>query len=69
MSIYTQDLGNNESLSRGVFLQNDGFDGTRYCAMTFSQSKAFSTQAGAVRWLAKRGYAADGRRLPDGGDR
>ena len=44
------DLGNNESLVKGVF-QND--DGT-WTAMTYTQSKTFKTEAGAKRWLAKR---------------
>jgi hypothetical protein len=46
----TLDTGNNESLARGVFKNSDG----TFTAMTFSQSKTFKTQAGAVRWLQKR---------------
>jgi len=44
------DLGNNESLSRGIIKNNDG----TFTALTFSASKDFKTYAGAVRWLARR---------------
>lgn len=44
------DLGNNESLTRGIF---DNGDGT-YTALTFSQSKTFKTRKGAERWLARK---------------
>lgn len=44
------DLGNNESVSRGVFPDTDG----TFTAMTFSKSKSgFKTKAGAERWLAR----------------
>jgi|TARA_R110000772_G_scaffold170373_1_gene282253 hypothetical protein len=46
----TLDLGNNETLSNGIF---DNLDGT-FTAMTFSQSKTFKTQKGAQKWLAKK---------------
>lgn len=46
----TLNLGNNESVSRGVFPETDG----TFTAMTFSASKNFKTEAGALRWLAKR---------------
>lgn len=46
----TLNTGNNESLAKGVF-QND--DGT-WTALTFTQSKTFKTEAGARRWLSKR---------------
>jgi hypothetical protein len=49
----TLDLGNNESVSRGVFPQNDG----TFLALTFSDSKTFKTEAGADRWLARRDAA------------
>ncbi len=46
----TIDMGNNESLSMGVFEDTDG----TFYAMTFSQSKdGFKTRAGAERWLAR----------------
>jgi hypothetical protein len=60
MKIHTQDQGNNETISRGVFSMNRG---ERWCAMTFSESKTFATKPGAVRWLAKRGYDENGKRL------
>jgi len=46
----TIDLGNNESLSRGVFA---GPDGT-FIALCFTQSKTFKTYAGACKWLARK---------------
>lgn len=46
----TIDLGNNESMTRGIF---DNADGT-FLAMTFTQSKTFKTRAGAERWLARK---------------
>lgn len=44
-------LGNNETLSRGVFQQDDG----TWLALTFTQSKVFKTRKGAEAWLARRG--------------
>ena len=46
----TINTGNNETLSRGVFANNDG----TFTAMTYSQSKTFKTQSGANKWYAKR---------------
>ena len=46
----TIDLGNNESMSRGIFPQPDG----SFIAMTFTQSKTFKTRAGAEKWLARK---------------
>jgi len=43
------DLGNNESLTRGVFANKDG----TFTALTFSKSKDFKTKAGAIRWFQK----------------
>jgi len=43
------DLGNNESLTRGVFQNQDG----TFTALTFSRSKDFKTKAGAIRWFNK----------------
>jgi hypothetical protein len=34
-----------------------------YTAITGAQSKTFKTLAGAVRWMAVRGYDAHGRRI------
>jgi len=42
-------LGNNESVSRGVFKNADG----TFTAMTFTRSKTFKTKAGADKWFAK----------------
>lgn len=52
------DMGNNETLSTGIAVVDGGF-----LALTLSESKPFKTRAGAERWLAKRGYKADGSRL------
>jgi hypothetical protein len=46
----TLDLGNNESVSRGVFPNTDG----TFTAMTYTQSKEFKTRKGAERWLARK---------------
>lgn len=46
----TIDLGNNESMSRGVFPMPGG----KFLAMTFTQSKTFKTQKGAEKWLARK---------------
>ena len=46
----TINTGNNETISRGVFKNADG----TFTAMTYSQSKTFKTQAGALRWLAAK---------------
>ncbi|ELQ6219116.1 DUF1391 family protein [Cronobacter turicensis] len=43
------DLGNNESLTCGVFRNSDD----TFTAMTFTKSKTFKTEAGARRWLAR----------------
>ncbi len=45
----TVDLGNNEQATRGLVQVADGF-----FALTFTNSKQFTTRAAAVRWLAKR---------------
>jgi hypothetical protein len=58
---YTQDMGNNESLTRGLFPQAGG----DFVAMTFSESKTFKTRAGAERWLAVRGLDASGRSIEE----
>ncbi|MBL4781815.1 MAG: DUF3560 domain-containing protein [Porticoccaceae bacterium] len=54
-----QDMGNNESLARGLFPQPSG----DFMAMSFTESKPFKTRAGAVRWLASRGLDATGRSI------
>jgi hypothetical protein len=55
----TTDLGNNESVSRGMVNNGDG----TFTAMTATQSKTFKTRAGAERWLAQRGLNPDGSAL------
>jgi hypothetical protein len=55
--MHTQDLGNNETKSRGIFELNG-----KFTALTFSESKTFKTRKGAEQWLARRGYNADGSR-------
>lgn len=57
----TIDLGNNESKSIGIAPQSDG----RFLVLTLSESKWLKTRGGAERWLARRGYAPDGTRLPE----
>jgi len=53
------DLGNNESLSTGIFEDSNGtFD-----ALTLTESKSFKTRKGAIKWLAVRGYAPNGKKL------
>lgn len=44
------DLGNNETLVKGISKNNDG----TFTALTFTQSKDFKTLSGAKKWLAKR---------------
>jgi len=46
----TLDLGNNETLSRGIAQH---FDGT-YTAMSYTQSRDFKTLKGAQKWLARQ---------------
>ncbi|MCU7879296.1 MAG: YdaF family protein [Candidatus Thiodiazotropha sp. (ex Lucinoma aequizonata)] len=58
---YTQDMGNNESLTRGLFPQPCG----EFVAMTFTESKPFKTKAGAIRWLAARGLDESGRSIDE----
>lgn len=60
-SMSTHDLGNNESYGIGISY-NDG-QSSPYLALTGTQSKWFKTLGGAVRWLAKRGYDAHGKRI------
>ncbi len=45
----TIDLGNHESVSRGVFPGPDGF-----LALDYTASRTFKTRGGAERWLARR---------------
>ena len=50
------DLGNNESICRGMYREYDG----TWTALTFTQSKNFKTERGAEKWLQKRGVNKDG---------
>lgn len=50
MKTTTINLGNNESVSCGVFEGPNGF-----LALTFTQSKTFKTRKGAEAWLARKG--------------
>lgn len=42
-------LGNNESVVRGVFKNEDD----TFTALTFSRSKTFKTEPGANRWFLR----------------
>ena len=53
------DLGNNEQITRGLFLENDG----TYLAMTFTKSKIFKTQKAAIKWLLLMGIDSKGNKL------
>tara|TARA_A100001391_G_scaffold147745_1_gene105239 strand:+ start:173 stop:769 length:597 start_codon:yes stop_codon:yes gene_type:complete len=58
----TVDLGNNESLSIGIFPNGDYFH-----ALTMTESKTnFKTFRGAANWLARRGYQPNGQRIETG---
>jgi len=46
----TTDLGNNESVKTGVFPNSDG----TFTALTFTKSKTFKTEAGAVKWFNRQ---------------
>lgn len=46
----TYDLGNNESVSVGVFPNGDG----TFTAMTRTKSKLFKTEKGANNWLKRQ---------------
>lgn len=48
------------SSSTGIAPTDDG----RFCALTATASRTFATVRGAAQWLAKRGYAPTGERLP-----
>ena len=56
MGNFKQDMGNNESLTRGLFSNDDG----TFTVLTFCQSKTLKTKKGAVKWLAKRGLDEKG---------
>jgi hypothetical protein len=56
------DLGNNESLTTGFFEDSDG----TFESLTLTQSKSFKTRKGAEKWLAARGYDANGKKQING---
>lgn len=43
----THDFGNNETVKTGVYRNADG----TFTALTFSKSRTFKTEAGAIRWF------------------
>jgi hypothetical protein len=45
----TLDLGNNETISRGIYAQSDG----TFLAMSFTKSRTFKTIKGAEKWLGR----------------
>lgn len=47
---YALDLGNNGSISRGVFKNIDG----TFTAITYGQSKEFRTERGAWTWFNRK---------------
>ena len=44
------DLGNNESIGRGICRNADG----TFTAMTFTKSKTFKTIRGAQKWMERK---------------
>jgi hypothetical protein len=48
---------NKQALAQGFDHVTEG-----YLALTALESKTFKTQAGAIAWLAKRGYKPNGER-------
>jgi hypothetical protein len=56
-TLTTHDRGNNETVVTGYSKNDWG-----YTALTLVESKTFKTERGAIAWLAKRGYKADGTR-------
>jgi hypothetical protein len=57
IDMHTQDQGNNETISRGIFELHG-----KFTALTFSESRTFKTRNGAEAWLSRRGYNPDGSR-------
>ena len=49
---------NNSTTSIGIVSDNG-----EYLALTLTASKTFKTYKGAAKWLAARGYNADGSRI------
>jgi hypothetical protein len=58
MGLKQRDIGNNETIVTGYTKYDWG-----YTAFTHAESRShFKTERGAIAWLAKRGYNADGTR-------
>jgi hypothetical protein len=55
---HTQDQGNGETISRGIFELHGKFTALNFCI-----SKTFKTRKGAEKWLAKFGINPDGSRI------
>lgn len=49
METQTLDLGNNETIKRGIIEENDG----TFTAFTFTRSKNFKTRQGAEKWFRR----------------
>lgn len=64
MSTTRHDLGNNETVSTGYQHTEQG-----YLCLTRTESKWLKTERGAIAWLNRRGYDAQGRRISEGGTR
>lgn len=54
---YTENCGNNETTTRGVFYKQN-----LYFALNGAQSKTFKTKNAAIKWLAKFGLNEQGCR-------
>lgn len=59
MSTTQHNLGNNEVVSTGY--RHMGEQG--FLAVTRVESKWLKTERGAIAWLARRGYDAEGRKI------
>lgn len=46
----THDMGNNETVKTGVFPNTD----STFTALTFTKSKTFKTEAGALKWFNRQ---------------
>jgi hypothetical protein len=55
----TINMGNNESVSRGMYKNDD----RTFTALTYTQSKTFKTAKSAEKWLNDKGFNKDGKRI------
>ena len=53
----THTMGNHESYSTGMTR-----DGAGWLCLTATESRTLKSERGAIAWLARRGYRADGTR-------